>query len=204
MSILRPGSYLRVTVSRSLALAFALAAFPLGTRAQGTSTREPQQTAAESLATAPRLNLILVNPFGVVFNIFNGEYEHVMSRSASVGLAATYYSPQRYTYLTGEVKARYYPSEHAPDGFSVALSGGVTHETTPHFCYAGNDGSNGCPGASSDRPTLGFELDYNWLLGPARHFTIGAGIGAKRFFGTKTYDSIDGLPTARLALGVAF
>ena len=130
-----------------------------------------------------------------------------MSRSASVGLAATYYSPRDYTYLTGEVKVRYYPSEHAPDGFSLALSGGVTHETSEHFCYTGYEASgsyNGCSDAGANRPTLGFELDYNWLLGPARHFTIGAGIGAKRFFGTKTYDSLDGVPTARLALGVAF
>jgi hypothetical protein len=143
-----------------------------------------------------------------VFDVFNGEYEHVMSRSASVGVAATYYFPRDYTYLTGEVKVRYYPSEHAPDGFSLALTGGVTHETTEHTCYSGSyDGSSSyssCADARTDRPTLGFELDYNWLLGPARHFTIGTGIGAKRFFGTKTYDSLDGLPTGRLALGVAF
>ena len=190
---------MRVAAFRSLALAIATAASPLGVHAQAAPVGDSLQSTAGSSPDAVRRNLVLVNPFGVVFSVFNGEYEHVVSKSASIGLSGTYYAPRDFTYFTTEIKARYYPSEHAPDGFSVALSGGVTHVTSSGIsCW------DTCTDATNNRPTLGFELDYNWLLGPARHFTVGAGIGAKRFLGSKTYDSIDGLPTARLALGAAF
>jgi len=190
---------MRVVAFRSLALAIAIAAFPLGIHAQTAPVRDSPQSVTGSSPDTLRPNLILLNPFGVVFSVFNGEYERVTSKSTSIGVAGTYYAPRDYTYLTTEIKARYYPSEHAPDGFSVALSGGLTHVTSSGIsCW------DTCADATNNRPTLGFELDYNWLLGPARHFTVGAGIGAKRFLGDKTYDSIDGLPTARLALGAAF
>jgi hypothetical protein len=189
----------RVVAFKSLALAIATAAFPLGIHAQAAPVRDADQAVTGSSADAVRRNLLLVNPFGVVFNVFNGEYERVTSKNTSIGLSGTYYAPRDYTYFTTEIKARYYPSEHAPDGFSVALSGGVTHVTSDGtMCW------DVCTETTTNRPTLGFELDYNWVLGPARHFTVGAGIGAKRFLGSNTDNSIDGLPTARLALGVAF
>ncbi|HEY5085733.1 MAG TPA: hypothetical protein VII66_00105, partial [Gemmatimonadaceae bacterium] len=185
---------MHITPFKSLALIVALgAARPSGARAQAASTADSSRAAAEAAADTARRNLVLANPLGVVFNLYNGEYEHVISKSASIGFAGTYYAPTDYTYFTSEIKMRYYPSERAPDGFSLALSAGLTHETGSLLCF------DSCDSAPSNRPTLGSELDYNWLLGPTRRFAIGTGIGAKRFFGSKTYGSIDWLPTARLA-----
>lgn len=140
----------------------------------------------------------LVNPFGLLFNAVNGEYERVVSRSGSVGLGATYYSQDDFTYTTLEAKARYYPSEHAPDGFSVGIPCGVTRQSDKAYCF------DVCVTNGLNRPTVGFELDYNWLLGPPRRFVMGAGIGAKRFFGGNDSGGVDGIPTARVAIGVAF
>ncbi|HEY7898490.1 MAG TPA: hypothetical protein VIC03_08745 [Gemmatimonadaceae bacterium] len=160
-----------------------------------------QAQAASDASVAPdtaRNNLAVINPFGVVFSFFSGEYEHALSPSASVGLAGTYYAPSDFKYVTSEVKLRYYPSEHAPEGFSVALSAGMTHVSGDLLCF------DVCNTGTTNRPTAGFELDYNWLLGPSRRFVVGTGFGAKRLFGSKTSGSADGLPTVRLVLGVAF
>ncbi len=165
-----------------------MAACPALTRAQATAGAD----------TPARNDLVLVNPFGIVFNVLSGEYEHVISKSATVGVGSTYYSPSGFTYLTGEAKLRYYPAEHAPDGFSLALAAGVTRVSGDLICF------DTCDNRATNRPTVGFELDYNWLLGPTRRFVVGAGLGAKRFFGDKTSGSIDGIPTARLAVGIAF
>jgi hypothetical protein len=157
--------------------------------------------ASSGAAVAPdtaRRNLVVINPFGVVFSFLSGEYEHALSRSATVGLAGTYNAPSDFTYVTSEVKMRYYPSEHAPDGFSVALSAGMTHVSGDILCF------DVCDNSPTNRPTAGFELDYNWLLGPSRRFAVGAGLGAKRLFGSKTSGSDDALPTARVVLGMAF
>lgn len=142
-------------------------------------------------------NLILIDPILIPFSIYNGEYEHVLSRSATGGLSGTYYDDSGFGYFTAEVKARYYPQEHAPDGFSLAGTAGYTRVSGGFFesCY------HSC---TSDYPTIGVELDYNWLLGPTRRFAIGTGIGAKRLLGSHDNGTSGGLPTARVAVGVAF
>ena len=192
---------MHITQLRSLALlvaaSVAVSVSPALAHAQG-SARDTLGSGRGSVPDTARRNLFLVNPFGIVFNVYSVEYERVIARSTSIGLAGTYYKPNDFTYFTSEVKLRYYPSERAPDGFSVALSGGVTHETADIFCF------DTCDFRATDRPTLGFELDYNWLLGPSRRFAIGTGIGAKRFFGSHPYATLDGIPTARIVLGVAF
>jgi hypothetical protein len=183
---------MRTNLGTRLALVIALVVIP-------SSTLHAQTASGAAVATdTARRNLAVINPFGAVFSFFSGEYEHALSQSASVGLAGTYYAPSDFKYFTGEVKLRYYPSEHAPDGFSVALSAGMTHVSGDLLCF------DVCDNSATNRPTAGFELDYNWLLGPSRRFVVGTGFGAKRLFGSKTSGSADGLPTARLVLGVAF
>ncbi len=170
---------------------------PIASRAQSSAPAVPARP--DSAFTPVRNDLLLVNPFGLVFSALAGEYEHVTSRRSSVGVGGTYFSQDDFTYATLEVKARYYPSEHAPDGFSVGVTGGVTRQSDNYgYCF------DVCLSARSNRPTAGFELDYNWILGPTRRFVVGTGIGAKRFFGDNTTGGIDGIPTARVAIGVAF
>ncbi|HEV2641993.1 MAG TPA: hypothetical protein VGT98_04780, partial [Candidatus Elarobacter sp.] len=149
-------------------------------------------------ADTARTNLVLLNPIGVVFSIYNGEYEHVAMPAFSMGTAGTYYKDRYLNYATVEAKFRYYPQEHAPDGFAVAMSAGVTHVSGDITCW------DVCSNTSKQYPTLGVELDYNWLLGPTRRFAIGAGGGAKRLFGSHNDGSSAVLPTIRLAIGAAF
>lgn len=181
-----------------ISAAVAISSFgPIASSAQSSAPAAP--TKSDSQFTPARDNLIIVNPFGVLFNALNGEYERVVSRSSSVGVGATYFSQDDFTYATLGVKARYYPSEHAPDGFSVGITGGVTRQTSDNaYCF------DVCLTSRLNRPTAGFELDYNWVLGPSRRFVVGAGIGAKRFFGANDTGSIDGIPTGRIGIGIAF
>lgn len=163
------------------------------------STVVGAQSASPDTAQGSLRNLILIDPVLIPFNIYNGEYEHVLSRSATLGLAGTYYGDNGVDYYTAEVKGRYYPQEHAPDGFSLAGSVGITRVSGDVFDY-----SNGYRRTVSTYPTVGVELDYNWLLGPTRRFAIGTGIGAKRLLGSHDNGTSGGLPTARVAVGVAF
>lgn len=163
------------------------------------------QSARPDTAQGSIRDLILIDPILIPFNIYNGEYEHVLSRSATLGLSGTYYGDygvngdNGFGYYTAEVKGRYYPQEHAPDGFSLAGTVGVTRVSGGFFDY-----SNGYRRSASTYPTIGVELDYNWLLGPTRRFAIGTGIGAKRLLGSHNNGTSGGLPTARVAVGVAF
>ncbi len=188
---------MRVTSWMSVAIAIgSFAAISAGAQSSAPTTPAKQ----DSEFTPVRTDLILVNPFGLVFNALSGEYEHVTTRRSSVGVGGTYFSQDDFTYATLEVKARYYPSEHAPDGFSVGLTAGVTRQSDNNTTYC----FDVCLKTRSNRPTVGFELDYNWVLGPTRRFVVGTGIGAKRFFGDNNSGGIDGIPTARVAIGVAF
>lgn len=167
-------------------------------------TTQPEAPAARTVPSAAhardtlRTDLVMVNPLGLVFSVYNGEYEHVISRSATLGLGGTVYAPSDFTYSSGELKLRYYPQENAPRGFSLALSAGATNVRGTLFCF------DVCNKSSKVYPTAGIELDYNWLLGPTRRFVVGTGIGAKRLFGSHDDGSDTGLPTVRLSIGAAF
>jgi len=143
-------------------------------------------------------NLLLVNPIGVVFNIYNGEFEHVAARAFTMGIGGTYYKDGDFGYTTAEAKFRYYPQERAPHGFSVAMSGGVTHVSGDFLCW------DVCSRQSHQYPTLGIELNYNWLIGPSQRFVIGAGGGAKRLYRSVDDGTSTVLPTIRLSIGGAF
>ena len=174
----------------ALALSLAIA---LPANAQSTDSTSVVPLGRDSVRTS----LFLVNPLFIVFGAFNGEIEQVVNRSASVGLGGTYVSSGEFHYTTIEAKARYYPSEAAPDGFSLAVSAGYTRVSGDFICF------DICDSPTRNYPTAGFELDYNWLLGRARHFTVGTGIGAKRLFGSHDNGTSEALPTLRLVIGFA-
>lgn len=161
------------------------------------TTMRAQSSSPDVARDSVRRDLILIDPILVPFTIYNGEYEHVLSRSATAGLSGTYFGDHGFSYLTAEVKGRYYPQEHAPDGFSLAGTAGFTRVSGGFF----DECNSNC---TSNYPTIGVALDYNWLLGASRRFTIGTGIGAKRLLGSHSDGSSGGLPTARLVVGAAF
>jgi hypothetical protein len=138
-----------------------------------------------------------------MLTVYAGEGEVAMSRSTTLGVGATYWSPDvidgEFGYLSGDVKLRYYPEGKAFQGFSFGGSVGVTH-------LSATDNSN----SSSDSATgasIGVLLDYGWLLGEQKSFYVGLGLGAKTLFisdqSVADHATLH-YPTARLSVGWAF
>ena len=161
----------------------------------------PRAAAAQEPAPARR-TLVTINPLGIPFEYFSGEFERVFTGLVSVGATLSYLGAiDDASYGTAEWKLRFYPNEEAPKGFSVGMSAGLTRVTGDEF-----DSSGGVERTSETRPTLGVIVDYNWILGRTRRFVVGTGVGAKRIFGLDD-DFIDaniGYPTARFQVGFLF
>lgn len=146
--------------------------------------------------------VISVQPISAMLTVYAGEAELAMSRSATIGVGATYWSPDvidgDFNYLSGDLKFRYYPEGHVFQGFSFGGSVGVTH-----LSATANNSSSG----SASGPSIGVMLDYNWLLGAEKAFYIGLGLGAKTLFiSDKAVADQATLhyPTVRLSVGWAF
>lgn len=175
-----------------------LVATSAAARAQATSARPP------------RVHRVSGGLLGILFGGFSAEYERAARGELSLGLAAGWTSTALdilagQDYSWGEVKARYYPNESAPEGFAFGAAVGVARVES----IATGDCFLFC--ASTDRsatgPTAAITLDYSWLLGRSDRLYIGLGTGGKRIFGLR--DSADDdfptvLPSARVQFGVAF
>jgi len=141
----------------------------------------------------PHNQVISGNPFLLLGEWFNVEYERKLAPEATVGVAGSSVSfdegETNYKSLNGFV--RYYPSG-ALTGFHLGGRLGVHRGTT-------DDDEGHVYG-------LGVDIGYSWLLGSRRKFYVGLGIGATRFFGGDL--DTDGrviLPSIRLVnVGFAF
>ena len=164
-----------------LALVAAIVIAPLSARAQ---------------AAADASQVISISPISLLFGLLGAEYERRLAPSSSFGLSAQSYRNNDFSYLSAEAKYRYYPQEKALEGFAVGITGGVTR------IGERNQSENESGAAVS----LGFALDYQWLLGPRRKFAVILGTGARRLIpiGTEIDGSSLTLPTARIAIGRGF
>ncbi len=140
--------------------------------------------------------IISISPISLVFGLIGAEYEHRLSTSSSWGVSGSVYRSDSFTYVATEAKWRYYPQEKALEGFSVGLTGGVTNVATRDVT----------PSESSSALSLGFALDYQWLLGPKKKFAVTLGTGARRLVGLsdKLTDVNLTLPTLRISIGRGF
>ncbi len=159
--------------------------------------------AADRARVEPSARRVAVtfNPFAALATYFAGDVELRTAPNLTVGLGASSVGIEDYNnYRAVDLKLRYYPSEHALQGFSIAgttgistASGIVNFQTNEKRRFT--------------RPTIGTELSYQWLLGPTSKFVLVLGGGLKRFFGTEgSFDPINIplLPTARVNIGFAF
>jgi hypothetical protein len=146
-----------------------------------------------------RENLVSLNPLGLVFEYFSGEFEHGVTRATSFAVAGSYASPYDFTYTSVDVIGRYYPAEAGLRGFSIGPTIGYTHVKEDFQCFGS------CVNQTTNAFTAGMQIDYSWILGPSQHFGIELGIGAKRLFyqGNKGQAS-EALPTGRLSIGYSF
>ncbi len=172
--------------SKWLAVAACAALATFGTA----STVHAQETAP------PYPQVLSVNPFGLLAEYVNAEYERAMTSTTSLGVSASYFGAfDEADYFSLEGKYRYYPQARSLAGFALGGSLGYAQ-------VSATDGDDDKASAFS----VGVEVDYNWLVGPSRRFFIGTGIGAKRLFGGDVDSDVPVvLPTLRLVnVGFAF
>lgn len=187
--------HMRVTISptRLLLCAALFAAPPVFAQA----------TAPTSAGETPTVTQIVsISPISLVFGIVGAEYERRIGPTSALAGSANYLRQSGLYYLSGEAKYRYYPQEKALEGFAIGLTTGLTRIGTYGDILDGVDGENDSGTAAS----LGFALDYQWLLGRKKNFAITLGTGARRliFLGTEVNGASLTLPTARVSIGRGF
>jgi hypothetical protein len=155
-------------------VAFALIAI-LTVRAVPTSAQTP----------APHQQVLSANPFGLLAEFFNAEYERKVSSSTTAGAGGSTIHAADDRYVNADVFVRYYPRGRALDGLAVGLKAGVTKVDSRRFFG------------------FGFDLNQSWLMGNSQKFYIGWGFGLKRLVGADEYNQF--IPTIRVVnIGVAF
>jgi len=159
-----------------LALAGALLA--------ASATAASAQAVEASRSGIKRTNLISANPIGILFEWYNGEYEHALTSTVS--------DETEYQSIDGIV--RYYPSGRALRGFSIGASVGYINVDEDFDCL-------GCEDDGSSA-TIGVRADYVWILGRDQRFAAAAGIGAKRLLSNDL--GTEGVPIGRLSIGYAW
>jgi hypothetical protein len=152
--------------------------------------------------SAPPKNVISVNPFGILLEWFNLEYERVVSESSTVGIGGSTYTDfadgdftdptsqvEDERYANADVFFRFYPSGNPLNGWMFGVKAGVT-KVTDSGTYAG----------------VGFDVNRSWLLGKRDNFYVGVGFGLKRLFGAPEEDDlVPVVPTFRIVnVGIAF
>lgn len=179
---------MKLRIPAAAALACALAASPGA--AQTDTMSAPVRTSAVSIL-----------PLHAILGFYAGDFERAVSRTATIGLGASYFSlgedEDEFVYATTEAKFRYYPSGDPLRGLSFGVTAG------PTFLSAES------PDAEDDDITalgVGFEVARSHVLGVDRRFYYGYGAGAKRlFFSGEEADGVQVvIPTLRLSVGYAF
>jgi hypothetical protein len=176
----------RMSVMKVLAAASMFAAaIPLSAQAQ-----EPQ---------LQYKNVISANPFGLLLELFNAEYERVIGESSTIGFGGSTFNADAVgdfeeetaddRYLNADVFYRFYPSGRPLDGWAFGVKAGIT-SVTDAGTYAG----------------FGFDVNRSWLLGKRENFYVGIGFGLKRLLGTDDEEiGMTYIPTFRIVnVGFAF
>ncbi len=167
--------------SASLVLALGVMAFPKQSSAQV----EPQPAAPDYQ------HVVSVNPFGILLEIFNAEYERVITETSTLGLGGSYYSlGDEDEYLNADLFWRFYLQEAPLEGWAFGAKIGITN-VPDHGTYAG----------------IGFDMNRSWLMGRNDNFYVGLGFGLKRLLGVPDDADFDlkFIPTIRIVnVGIAF
>jgi hypothetical protein len=140
---------------------------------------------ASAQTPAPYPQVVSANPFGLLLEFFNAEYERKVSSSTTAGAGGSTIHADDDRYVNADVFVRYYPRGRAFEGLAVGLKAGVTDVDSQQFFG------------------FGFDVNQSWLMGNSQKFYIGWGFGLKRLVGADDYNQF--IPTFRLVnIGVAF
>jgi len=170
---------------RSVLCSLAMAAMLIGL---GSATAQAQTRPAAPL---PHQQTLSTNPFGLMFELINAEFERTMTPRTTWGVSGSYFGLSDLDYVNGNVMFRFYPQGTALRGFFIGSRTGVFR--------VDNDVDAGLFFG------MGFEIGYNWLLGAEQNFDVSLGLGATRLFG----GDLDGvslvIPSIRLLnVGISF
>jgi hypothetical protein len=135
----------------------------------------------------PHRQVISANPFGLLLELFNAEYERVVSQSSTAGFGGSTFLSDDVRYVNADVFWRFYPQGDPLDGWAFGAKVGITAV----------DGSNFFG--------YGFDANRSWLLGPNSNFYVGVGFGLKRLYGNTDDLELRVIPTFRIVnVGIAF
>jgi hypothetical protein len=142
----------------------------------------PGHAQSDTTTTPQRPFLITVNPLGVLVDYYNIEFERALSDVTSISLAAEHSATGDTDISAVDVRFRYYPQARVFSGLALGASLGYgSFDDTEEYSY---DTPNGpvreVTGEDLAGPTLGLEVNYNWLVGRDRRLFVGLGIGARR------------------------
>jgi len=167
----------------SILIALLLGMAPGAAEAQQPGTRAP----------VPHNQVLSANPFLLLWEWTNVEYERKVSPKTTAGFSGSWISLDGgdEEYINLNALYRYYPQGAALSGFYFGGRGGVHRVSDDHD--------------SGTALGVGFDLGYTWLLGESQNFYIGMGIGATRLFGGDLDDSSATIPNLKLVnIGFAF
>lgn len=137
---------------------------------------------AQPVAPSSYQQVISANPFGLLLDLFNAEYERIVTESSTAGLGGSAYFRTEDDYVNADVFWRYYPQGDTLDGLALGAKVGVTK--------VGDEGT--FFGA-------GFDVNYSWLLGRSDNFYLGLGLGLKRMYvSTDASFDLRYIPTFRI------
>jgi hypothetical protein len=163
-----------------------------------------QDVERPKLIPIPYRTYLSINPLGIPFDIYSAEVESGIAQGMTLGGSASHVDLGDVRYSSAEFKFRYYPGEVVLRGVSLGASAGVLrYSDLRGFGISGAEVRE-----TLNAPTIGVILDYNWMLGAARRFVIGTGIGAKRVLASTEDRDRVGISRAqfsgRLTVGIAF
>jgi hypothetical protein len=161
----------------------------------GMAPGRAQAQEAGTRIPVPHEQVLSANPFLLLWEWVNVEYERKMSPTTTWGISGGRIAfddgEESYNSLHGFL--RYYPQGAALSGFSLGGRLGLHHVTDEE-----DDDSENAFG-------LGVDIGYSWLLGADRNFYIGIGVGATRLFGGDVGSDRVVIPSVRvLNIGWAF
>jgi hypothetical protein len=159
----------------------ALLAFAFLASAAEAEAQQAQRTQYQQVISA--------NPFGLLLEFFNAEYERVATESSTAGFGGSFFDRSDDTYLNADVFWRYYPQGTPLDGWAFGAKMGLTRITAQGSFFG-----------------FGFDVNRSWLLGANENFYVGIGIGLKRLLGASDVENAPAMiPTIRLVnVGFAF
>jgi hypothetical protein len=134
---------------------------------------------------------ISANPFGLMLQWFNAEYERKLTNSITLGASGSNFGLGDADLQRFNALFRYYPQGAALTGVYLGARGGVARVS---------DGEE-----SAQAFATGVEIGYSWLFGSKRNVGLSIGAGVDRLFGGDLDDFDIVWPNVRLVnVGIAF